>query len=58
MDHGGLILSQPERGYRYSLDPFLLADFCVLRRRGPGHQGRRHGTGHPEGENAVFHGSV
>lgn len=24
----GLILRQPERGYRYSLDPFLLADFC------------------------------
>jgi len=23
-----LILRQPERGYRYSLDPFLLADFC------------------------------
>jgi tRNA1Val (adenine37-N6)-methyltransferase len=32
MDHGGLILSQPERGYRYSLDPFLLADFCLPRR--------------------------
>ena len=31
-DHGGLILSQPERGYRYSLDPFLLADFCRPRR--------------------------
>ena len=31
-DHGGLILSQPERGYRYSLDPFLLADFCTPRR--------------------------
>lgn len=29
---GGLILSQPERGYRYSLDPFLLADFCAPRR--------------------------
>jgi tRNA1Val (adenine37-N6)-methyltransferase len=28
----GLILSQPERGYRYSLDPFLLADFCRPRR--------------------------
>ena len=28
MNHGGLILSQPERGYRYSLDPFLLANFC------------------------------
>ena len=28
MANGGLILSQPERGYRYSLDPFLLADFC------------------------------
>lgn len=32
MDHGGLILKQPERGYRYSLDPFLLADFCSPRR--------------------------
>ena len=32
MDHGGLILSQPTRGYRYSLDPFLLADFCRPRR--------------------------
>lgn len=32
MDHGGLILTQPERGYRYSLDPFLLADFCTPRR--------------------------
>jgi tRNA1Val (adenine37-N6)-methyltransferase len=31
-DHAGLILSQPERGYRYSLDPFLLADFCRPRR--------------------------
>lgn len=28
----GLILSQPERGYRYSIDPFLLADFCAPRR--------------------------
>jgi tRNA1Val (adenine37-N6)-methyltransferase len=27
-----LILSQPERGYRYSLDPFLLAAFCRPRR--------------------------
>jgi len=26
-----LILRQPERGYRYSLDPFLLADFCSPR---------------------------
>lgn len=25
---GGLTLRQPKRGYRYSLDPFLLADFC------------------------------
>ncbi len=25
---GSLILRQPERGYRYSLEPFLLADFC------------------------------
>ena len=33
MDHGGLNLTQPERGYRYSLDPFLLADFCTPRRR-------------------------
>ena len=32
MNHGGLVLSQPERGYRYSLDPFLLADFCTPRR--------------------------
>jgi len=32
MNHGGLILGQPERGYRYSLDPFLLADFCAPRR--------------------------
>jgi tRNA1Val (adenine37-N6)-methyltransferase len=28
----GLHLSQPERGYRYSLDPFLLAGFCEPRR--------------------------
>jgi tRNA1Val (adenine37-N6)-methyltransferase len=28
----GLTLSQPERGYRYSLDPFLLADFSRPRR--------------------------
>jgi tRNA1Val (adenine37-N6)-methyltransferase len=28
----GLILAQPERGYRYSVDPFLLADFCRPRR--------------------------
>ena len=27
-----MILSQPQRGYRYSLDPFLLADFCAPRR--------------------------
>lgn len=26
--HGGLVLAQPERGYRYSIDPFLLAGFC------------------------------
>jgi tRNA1Val (adenine37-N6)-methyltransferase len=32
MDHGGLNLRQPEHGYRYSLDPFLLADFCSPRR--------------------------
>jgi tRNA1Val (adenine37-N6)-methyltransferase len=32
MANGGLILSQPERGYRYSLDPFLLAEFCAPRR--------------------------
>jgi len=32
MNHCGLILSQPERGYRYSLDPFLLAHFCAPRR--------------------------
>jgi len=31
-EHGGLTLRQPERGYRYSLDPFLLADFCTPRR--------------------------
>jgi len=31
-DHSELILRQPERGYRYSLDPFLLADFCSPRR--------------------------
>jgi len=30
--HFNLILNQPERGYRYSLDPFLLADFCQPRR--------------------------
>ena len=29
----GLILSQPERGYRYSLEPFLLAAFCRPRPR-------------------------
>ena len=29
----GLILSQPARGYRYSLDPFLLADFSRPRQR-------------------------
>jgi tRNA1(Val) A37 N6-methylase TrmN6 len=28
MNPCGLILLQPDRGYRYSLDPFLLADFC------------------------------
>lgn len=28
----GLILSQPDHGYRYSLDPFLLAGFCEPRR--------------------------
>ena len=28
MDQGGLVLAQPARGYRYSLDPFLLAGFC------------------------------
>lgn len=27
-----MILRQPDRGYRYSLDPFLLADFCAPRR--------------------------
>jgi tRNA1Val (adenine37-N6)-methyltransferase len=32
MDHGGLNLRQPERGYRYSLEPFLLAGFCSPRR--------------------------
>ncbi len=32
INHVGLVLSQPERGYRYSLDPFLLADFCTPRR--------------------------
>jgi tRNA1Val (adenine37-N6)-methyltransferase len=32
MEDKGLILAQPERGYRYSLDPFLLADFCHPRR--------------------------
>ena len=32
MNHDGLVLKQPERGYRYSLDPFLLADFCAPRR--------------------------
>jgi tRNA1Val (adenine37-N6)-methyltransferase len=32
MNHSGLILTQPEHGYRYSLDPFLLADFCAPRR--------------------------
>jgi tRNA1Val (adenine37-N6)-methyltransferase len=29
----GLVLTQPERGYRYSLDPFLLAAFCRPRAR-------------------------
>jgi tRNA1Val (adenine37-N6)-methyltransferase len=28
MDNSGLNLTQPERGYRYSLDSFLLAGFC------------------------------
>jgi tRNA1Val (adenine37-N6)-methyltransferase len=28
-----LLLTQPERGYRYSLDPFLLAAFCRPRLR-------------------------
>jgi tRNA1Val (adenine37-N6)-methyltransferase len=32
VEHDGLILTQPERGYRYSLDPFLLAAFCRPRR--------------------------
>ena len=32
MNRGGLNLRQPERGYRYSIDPFLLADFCKSRR--------------------------
>lgn len=27
-----MILNQPARGYRYSLDPFLLAGFCATRR--------------------------
>jgi tRNA1Val (adenine37-N6)-methyltransferase len=31
-DAGVLTLRQPGRGYRYSLDPFLLADFCQPRR--------------------------
>lgn len=31
-NHGGLILDQPERGYRYSIDPFLLAGWCRPRR--------------------------
>jgi tRNA1Val (adenine37-N6)-methyltransferase len=30
--NGGLILDQPERGYRYSVDPFLLAGWCTPRR--------------------------
>ncbi len=30
---GGLALTQPERGYRYSLDPFLLAAFSQPRAR-------------------------
>ena len=30
---GGLILAQPERGYRYGLDPFLLAAFVRPRLR-------------------------
>lgn len=29
---GRLILRQPDRGHRYGLDPFLLADFCRPRR--------------------------
>lgn len=32
MKNGGLILDQPERGYRYSLDPFLLAGWSRPRR--------------------------
>lgn len=32
MKNGGLILDQPARGYRYSLDPFLLAGWCRPRR--------------------------
>jgi tRNA1Val (adenine37-N6)-methyltransferase len=32
MDRGGLNLTQPRKGSRYSLDPFLLADFCSPRR--------------------------
>jgi len=30
---GGLVLAQPERGYRYALDPFLLAAFVQPRLR-------------------------
>lgn len=33
VDHDGLVLKQPDRGYRYSLDPFLLAGFCRPRSR-------------------------
>ncbi|HEY5998935.1 MAG TPA: methyltransferase [bacterium] len=33
MDAHGLILTQPARGYRYSLDPFLLAGFSRPRAR-------------------------
>ena len=33
MNRHGLILTQPETGYRYSLDPFLLADFSRPRAR-------------------------
>lgn len=32
INRAGLIFKQPERGYRYSLDPFLLAGFCAPRR--------------------------
>lgn len=32
MRHGALSFGQPSRGYRYSLDPFLLAGHCAPRR--------------------------